>query len=1010
MGGPAGKGSRPARLCVRATLSAAVVVALWAACPAPVAAQPTSWRILALRVDFPFEETDEATTSGQGGFDLRSLAVALPDYQLPYDTPPHDRAHYEAHLRGLARYYATVSAGKIAIEADVFPLNDTLAYTLPTSALRYGNGRTPEEIGGKWRELAADAIALAEADLAGPDFSEYDSYLIVHAGLGHETGQLNDIRSVYLSAADLAEYGGAIAVDGGDHVIENLWILPEAVDDRGRAGLNGLLAKFFGHQLGLPGLSNFGDGLPGVGGWSLMDVGANRIGFILHDDQLDYVFGTVPPHPLAWTKAELGWIEAVTIQRDTTITIVAGDRAPVPGIAAAQAVRVPLSPGESLWLENRQQRSRTEAELPAGVTVPFSGLELGWIEPSQVQFSHTITEAESDSLAGRGAGVWLGADEYDAFVPSSGLLIWHVDDTIIDGTPEGFNNNRERPGLVLKEADGYRDIGNRYFDRQDLTEGTRGDAFFAGFAADGTAGVDRLGPATTPSSSTNTGLETGVQIDVLSSPGDSMQVRLHFSRNLSGWPRPLPGARRLQSADVAGTGRTDLIAEGEGEVVVFRAVEADELHLQGGLLAAASSGLFLSTLDGVAAHEADGALRWTSVSQRRWAGALVAGSLSGTGAALVTVGADGLSARDPQSGAILFADDLSASGLSAADLDGDGDDDLIAVGSGGLRRYDGSVSTAIGPGAGAWLPPASGDLDADGNADIVLVDAAGQLLTVGQETDIRIGLGDTPTGPPSLADIDADGRLEIVVLTGQKLHVYHGGGLRAAGFPVSAPAHHESGPFLGEPVAADLDGNGTHEVVVAAHVGIYGLGGDGDLLPGFPVLTPGTPQLAPLAADVDGDGVADLAAAAENAVHVWQPSSWYSGFGTAMTTGWGQAGGSAAGGRAQLAIQSDPPSVRDRDLLPATRAYCYPNPVDGKTGRATIRFYLSRPAMVTLRVYDAVGNQIDHLDAANPQAAAENELTWPVSGYGSGLYLCRLVASGEDGSKGDVTLRMAVSR
>ena len=31
---------------------------------------------------------------------------------------------------------------------------------------------------------------------------------------------------------DLVDYGGPIPVDGGGHVIEALWILPESVDDR----------------------------------------------------------------------------------------------------------------------------------------------------------------------------------------------------------------------------------------------------------------------------------------------------------------------------------------------------------------------------------------------------------------------------------------------------------------------------------------------------------------------------------------------------------------------------------------------------------------------------------------------------------------------------------------------------------------------------------------------------------------------------------------------------------
>ena len=977
--------------------------------PASAAGAQQSRRILALRVDFPIEEVDEPTTSGQGRFDLRSLARALPDYRLPYDTPPHDRAHYQYHLQALARYYATVSEGQVIVEGEVFPEQDTLAYTLPASALSYGNGRSPEEIGRKWRQLAADAFALAEADPAGPVFSEYDSYLIIHAGLGHETGQLNDIRSVFLAAADLAAYGGPLSVGGGSHRIEDLWILPEAVDDRGRAGLNGLMAKFFGHQLGLPGLSNFADGLPGVGGWSLMDVGANRIGFILHDNELDYVFGVVPPHPLAWSKAQLGWIEATMVRSDTTVTIAAGDRPLGPGSAAARAVRVSLSPTESIWLENRQQRARTEFDLPAGVVVPFQGLELGWIDPSAAQFSHTITRAESDSLAGREAGVWLGTDEYDAFIPSAGILAWHVDTAVMDGATDGFNNDRERPGLMLKEADGYRDIGNFYFDRQDLTEGTRADAFHAGVAADGTPGVDRLGPETSPDTRTHTGLHSGVQIDVLSPPGDSMLVRVRFTRNTPGWPRRLAGARQVQAADLQEDQQIDLIAASASETVVFNNNGGADVRLTGSFLAASAAGLFVSTATGIFAHEPDGSPRWAAPG-RPVEAALLASSLSATGAGLVVARGTGLTVHNPVSGEVIFEDNLPATALGAADLDDDGDDDLIVVGPQGARKYDGSSSTAIGLGREQLLPPALGDLDADGDADVVLLDGNGQLTTVGQINDIEVLLGAAPTGAPSLADVDGDGTLEILVLTPGALHVITAGGLRAAGFPAAIPVYHEAGMFLDEPVSADIDGNGTQDVFAATAIGVYGFRTDGVLLPGFPVLTTAALTHAPLLDDVDGDGAIDVLAAADDAVYAWRPSSWNDAFGAGAALGWAQAAGSATGVRAHARLDDLPVAQATGDLLPLLRAYCYPNPVDRAAGLATVRFYLTREARVTLRVYDAIGNEMNQVEAADLRSGAENEISWTVDTYASGLYLCRLSGHGTDGSKGDVTLRMAVSR
>ena len=43
-------------------------------------------------------------------------------------------------------------------------------------------------------------------------------------------------------------------------------------------------------------------------------------------------------------------------------------------------------------------------------------------------------------------------------------------------------------------------------------------------------------------------------------------------------------------------------------------------------------------------------------------------------------------------------------------------------------------------------------------------------------------------------------------------------------------------------------------------------------------------------------------------------------------------------------------------------------------------------------------------------AAEANEITWSIRGYASGLYLCRLEAHGDDGSRGEATVRLAVSR
>ena len=174
--------------------------------------------------------------------------------------------------------------------------------------------------------------ALADSD--GPRLDEFNSFLVFHAGVGYETGALNDIRSVFLNESDFARFnGGPLTLS--DVEIDQAWILPESPNLNGRAGLNGLLAKFFGHQLGLPGLSNFAEGVPALGGWSLMDIGANVSGYV-RTDSLAWVVGFAPPHPVAWSKMQLGWIEPVVVRRDTVLSLLATDRSGRPAEGRAR--------------------------------------------------------------------------------------------------------------------------------------------------------------------------------------------------------------------------------------------------------------------------------------------------------------------------------------------------------------------------------------------------------------------------------------------------------------------------------------------------------------------------------------------------------------------------------------------------------------------------------------------------------------------------------------------------
>ena len=886
------------------------------------------WRILALRVDFPRENPDELTTTRIGAFDLRSAEEAAGDYALPYDLPPHDRAYFERHLTALAHYYEVVSAGRVAISAEVFPRTAQQAYTLPQSMLHYGNGRTTEEIGAKWIELVRDALDAALADPDGPRLDEFNSFLVLHAGVGHETGALNDIRSVFLAASDFADFNGGPLTVGGVE-IEQAWILPESPSLNGRAGLNGLLAKFFGHQLGLPGLSNFADGTPALGGWSLMDIGANVSGYV-RTDSLAWLVGFAPPHPMAWSKIELGWIEPVVVRRDTVLSLLATDR----NGDLPKAVRIPIDPHEYFLLENRQQRGQRGTGADEAKV---------WIDRDQVALEE---------------GVWTAIDEYDAFVPGSGVLIWHVDESVMAraADPSAVNNQAHWPAIALEEADGYRDIGHPVFERQGQIEGAPDDPFFVG-------GQTLFGAATRPDSRSNREWETGIEIEVLSAPGDTMQVAIRFARVRLGWPRDLPGDGRLQTADLDGDGIEELLLEAGG-------------------------GIGYATGDGVAA--------WQVPKARL----LAAGDGDGDGRPEVflrrgaEVSAWAVGADQPLWQLALDEVLLGARFSAGAEAE------LLLVGAAQTYVAD-ATNGELKEQRSPMVPAAIGDLDGDGQVEPIFAAVDGQVEIGAQVVE----LGDSLAASPVLGDLDGDGLLEVVLLVrGGAIHALRADGLGQADFPTALPRFAAVGDLGFEPVLCDVDADGKQEIFVAGHSGIFGVDDDGRLLSGFPLLMAAPPTASPVVVDLDGDGRLALAALASTALYAWdlpRVAAQYTG-GPAH---WPQAGADAAGSR--TALVAGRPVVRSEVPL-LGRVYCYPNPV-GPNEEAHLRFALSAAGRIELAVFDALGGRVDKL-GRDGLAAGEREITWSVEDYASGLYLCRLIAYGDDGRRAEAVVRMAVSQ
>jgi immune inhibitor A len=163
--------------------------------------------------------------------------------------------------------------------------------------------------------------------------------------------------------------------------------------------------------------------------------------------------GDTPVHPSAWCKANQGWVEVATPHPDAQLTI--------DDVKSSRTVYQLWADGaagtEYFLMENRQQ------------------------------------------------------DGFDATLPGSGLLIWHIDES------QSGNTDDRHYKVALMQADG----------KADLEAGrNRGDA---GDAYPGTADNREFTATSTPGSKSYAGADSCVGVTQISDPGPTMTANVSLS-------------------------------------------------------------------------------------------------------------------------------------------------------------------------------------------------------------------------------------------------------------------------------------------------------------------------------------------------------------------------------------------------------------------------------------------------------------------------------------------------
>lgn len=498
-------------------------------------------KIAAIRVEFPNDENEG--TSGKGKFLLESFAGQCGKYTV--DPPPHDKSYFESQLRAVDNYYRVASKQNFGIDltnSQIFPTSNNGSYLMPNEMGYYHpladdldeDERTilHEE---RIVELFNDAVTYAhQAD--NIDFSNFDVVVVFHAGISQDFNidldiTPEDIPSSFIDKNMINTHIGNSGIYIGGYQIEQGIILPETqnhifydefVDQVQQSsgvdicqyqyGLTGTFAMMIGQAIGLPPLWNTVSGLSGIGVFGLMDQGSNN------------GRGLIPALPTAWTRIFAGWDNSEVVMLEEATQVVSQ---PNGGI-----LRVDLNDEEYFLIENRTNWFRDNINLDSAQFAVYNQIDT---IPNVINFIFDSLGAEVDDN-----GVIVGIPDYDIGLPGSGLLIWHIDEGIIDNNfnSNSINNNPNYKGIDLEEAGGPQDIGyvsTALF--RDPSIGEPYDMWYVGnleYEEINPTKADfiNFGPYTFPDTRSNSGARSFLTIDHIGRASDTMDILISNSITL----------------------------------------------------------------------------------------------------------------------------------------------------------------------------------------------------------------------------------------------------------------------------------------------------------------------------------------------------------------------------------------------------------------------------------------------------------------------------------------------
>lgn len=956
---------------------------------------PDTVNIVAVMVQF--QEDNDPRSTGNGKFDL-SNKYYNPNTQRDtvIDAPPYDSLYFVDHLEFLKNYYYKSSKGKLNINyklyGKVITLPNVMSYYSPQK--NESNAKLGKLFLDTW--LRADSIM----NLSGYDTAN-TAFVIYHAGVGRDIDLTSifgydpypyDIPSVFLGYNNLKEFSINGYTTQSGFVIKNSLIIPSTeIRELSlisgnvllQLGINGILCASMGSYLGLPDLFNTSNGKTAIGRFGLMD-GQSIFSFN----------GIFPPEPSAWEKIHLGWINPIVISSGDSYFSLKTSSGQTP--VDTTIIKVLMNAKEYFLIENRNRSLDNTGQTVYTRNRNFKDSTVflkdvpGFVNYDIYAVNGNVTDVKYLDWSLPGAIT-------DTCNYRGGILIWHIDENVIDAkiSTNSINNEIKHKGVCLEEAKGSQDIGITYSTAfGDFTS----DGYFVDFWYKGNHYVpskiykNEFTPTSYPNTLSYSLANNNIYIMEFDSISSVMKFRVKIGseiiKPLAGYPRYIGGNFNALNIPMA----FDIDGDGKDEFFVNNSTDLYGFKTDGSPILNNTTGILLNNYGRTPATIGySNSSNWLILtSNNKKLGLFKYSNNIISDSTIDNIVSDPISPVVYDSSKVVIG--FSNGWIMERKLDGTANTidsaarNPITI----LSKIDKS-RYSFRTGNTKFI--VNGNLKSQSSLDSLELEYSSNSIFInGGKLNVNYSLAYNSN--PILADVNKDGRQEIIFAADGKLYVINSNGVLLENFPVNF--NKVINPGI---VVADINNDNIMDLIFTTSEGdLYAYGINGKTVNGYPIKTGSSSYSVPALANLN-DTLGIIIFGQDKYLYAYKTNTKYD----ENKILWKNFLKDKYLSNNNYKNLSSTTTYSEK--LPSDKVYNWPNPV--YNAKTYIRYYINGNAgSVTIKILDLSGELVTKLNGTS-NSNADNEIAWDVSSVQSGVYY-GVIEAEIDGSKETKIIKIAV--